>query len=200
MSEKPVSDASGGSSSSSSIGGDDGSGGNRGGESNDGKSSNNASGERPTPFRASVDRYICLALDGESTALLADAVKHLPGTPIKSLHVTIVHSLDAAKSDEAMQLWNRALKLLGQQEVVGVKRYKSAPGTLTAAEALLHVDLAALVASKVPHISLRLEKGHKAVESRFVLRDNAIPWSELPAPISVRGVIKLMEQQKKEKK
>lgn len=151
-------------------------------------------------FRASVDRYICLALDGESTDLLADAVKHLPGTPIKSLHVTIVHSFDAAKSDEAMQLWNRALKLLGQQEVVGVKRYKSAPGTLTAAEALLHVDLAALVASKVPHISLRLEKGHKAVESRFVLRDNAIPWSELPAPISVRGVIKLVEQQKKEKK
>lgn len=142
-------------------------------------SSNSESGGRgggkgQKGFRASVDKFICIALDEESTKQLVEAVKDLPGAPIKSFHVTLVHSLDAAKSDEAMEMWNKALKLIGNDEKVTVQRYKSAKGCLTAAEAVLNVDLAALVASKVPHISLRLEKGHKAVESRFVLQDDDV--------------------------
>jgi hypothetical protein len=37
-----------------------------------------------------------------------EAVKDLSGTPIKKLHVTIVHSLDAAKNPEAMACWHKA--------------------------------------------------------------------------------------------
>lgn len=157
-------------------------------------------------FHASVEKYICLAIDEEDASKLADAVKHLPGTPIKKLHVTIVHSLDAAKRDDAMQMWNKALTLVDHQEEITVTRYKKAPGVLTAAEGTLKVDLAALVASKVPHVSLRLEKGHKAVESRLVIADDAVPWTNLDAPIVLHGVIKLMGgnnnagQQKKKKK
>ena len=101
-----------------------------------------------------------------------------------------------------MELWNRAISLVGNKEKIVVKRYKSAPGVLTCAEAIVSVDLEPLIASKVPHISLRLEKGHKAVESRFVISDKKIPWTDLDQEITLHGTIKLMGQrpEQKEKK
>lgn len=157
--------------------------------------SNKKNSKDENGFKASVDRYICISLDEKSTQDLVNTVKDLPGTPIKQLHVTIVHSLDASKNEDAMEMWNKAIKLVDNEETLTVVRYKQAPGRLTTAEALLSVDLAALVASKVPHISLRLEKGHKAVESREVIKDDTVDWTNLAVPIKVKGVIKLMGRQ-----
>lgn len=146
-------------------------------------------------FKVSVDRYICIELDENTTDELVKTVANLPGTPIKKLHVTIVHSIDAGKSPEAMKMWNQAIQWVGHAETIVVSRYKQHAGVLTAAEALLQPDLAQLVASKTPHISLRLEKGHKAVESRFTLQDDSVPWITMPQPVTLKGTIKLMGRQ-----
>ena len=143
-------------------------------------------------FKASVDRYICIELDEETTKPLAAAVEKLPGAPIKKLHVTIVHSLDAAKNTEAMKMWNDAIKLVGEEETVKVMRFKQEPGVLTAAEAILRPELADLVASRVPHISLRLEKGHKAVESRYTLSNEKVPMQTFENEFVLKGKIKMM--------
>lgn len=147
-------------------------------------------------FKASVENYICISFEEQETQKLAQAVASLPGSPIKKLHVTIVHSFDAAKDAAAMEKWNLASKMVGQTVQVQVRRYKQAEKRLTAAEAILSDDLRQLVASNVPHISLRLEKGTKAVESRFVLPDEKIPWTDLKEEITIQGVVKQMGQKK----
>lgn len=143
-------------------------------------------------FKASVEKYICISFEDDETAKLARAVEHLPGTAIKKLHVTLVHSFDAAKDPLAMEKWKSAIDLVGQTVQVKVDRYKQVNKVLTAAEAILGDDIKELVASKVPHISLRLEKGIKAVESRFVLADEKHPWNDLKEEITLKGTIKLM--------
>lgn len=143
-------------------------------------------------FKASVEKYICISFDKSETEALAKAVESLPGKPIEKLHVTMVHSFDAAKDPVAMEKWNLVSKLVGQTVQVKVTRFKQQDKVLTAAEAILSDELRELVGSKVPHISLRLEKGIKAVESRFVLVDEKVAWTDLPKEIILKGVIKEM--------
>lgn len=154
-----------------------------------------SSSKNTAEFKASVENYICISFEDSEAAKIAKAVETFPGAPIKKLHVTIVHSFDAAKDKVAMEKWNLVSKMIGQTVQVRVTRVKKAEKKLTAAEAILSDELRELVASKVPHISLRLEKGTKAVESRFVLPDDAIAWIDLEEEITLQGVIKQMGRQ-----
>lgn len=140
-------------------------------------------------FLPMEQRYISIMLDEQSSEQVATLAASDSGSPVARPHVTLVHSLDTMREDGFERWVDAARSVRGAEVPLLVHRYKRAAGRLVVAEAMVPDEIAALVCSGVPHVTLKVQKGTKAHESKDVLRDDAISFIDLHEPLRLRGTV-----------